>query len=164
MKYFNDYSNIAELRKLFRQYCLELHPDKEGGNHEAFIEMKAEYEKVLHFAASNEAGRACAENREPAFNFESESELAAMVEKLMKVQGIIIEICGSWLWVSGNTFPVHEQLKEFGLKYSRNKKRWYFSPYMTGGKRKGRYTMNKIRETFGSTVIESEVDEKLIAA
>ena len=164
MKYFNDFMGIEELRRLFRQYCLELHPDK-GGKHEDFIEMREEYETVLKIAANSEAKMAQAENREPNFNFANESGLAEMVERLMRVPGIIIELCGSWLWLGGNTFPVHEQLKAFGFRYSRKKKKWYYSPYMGDKKRRGRYTMEKIRDKFGSTVIESDKEnEHLITA
>lgn len=164
MKYFNDFMNIEELRTKFREFCLELHPDK-GGKHEDFIEMKAEYDKVILRAANSEAIKAGTEDREPRFNFASESELAEMMEKLMRVPEIIIEVCGSWLWIAGNTFPVHEILKSFGFKYSKAKTKWYYSPYMGTGKRRGRYTMQKIRDKFGSTIIQSDAErEKLLAA
>jgi hypothetical protein len=163
MKYFNEIMEIEEMRNMFRSYCLELHPDK-GGDHNEFIAMKDEYDKIINKAAANESIRAAAEDRKPNFSFESERELAEMIEKLMRVQGVIIELCGSWLWISGNTFVVHEQLKAFGFRYSRKKKSWYYSPYMSSGKRRGRYSMKKIRETFGSTVIEGSQEENLIAA
>jgi hypothetical protein len=37
---------------------------------------------------------------------------------------ITIEICGNWIWLSGNTRPYREQLKEIGFFYSPKKKMW----------------------------------------
>jgi curved DNA-binding protein CbpA len=147
--------SIETLRSAFRKKCLELHPDK-GGDAVKFAAMKNEYDILIKLAAAGEAGRANQESREARFNFESEKELAEMIEKLMKVSGIIIEVCGSWLWISGNTFVVHEQLKCLGLKFSGQKKCWYWASTIKQGKVRGRYSMDKIRSKFGSMVLESE--------
>lgn len=162
-KYFTEVTGIEDLRKLFKEYCLELHPDK-GGKHEDFIQMKDEYDNILTIVCNREAINAMTEEREAKFNFESETGLYEIIIKLMNIPGIEIEICGSWLWVGGNTFPIHEQLKELGCKYSKSKKKWYFSPYMSGKKRRGIYTMQKIRDKFGSEIIESEAQGNLLAA
>lgn len=163
MKYFNATMDIKELRSLFHKFCISMHPDK-GGNHNDFIDMKNEYDYTLLIVSGNEREKAFKENREPFFNFESEKEIAEMIQKIVRVKGIIVEICGSWIWLTGNTFPVHDTIHAFGFKFSRQKKAWYFSPYMAKKKVKGRYNMNKIRSTFGSVIIESNDEEKLIAA
>lgn len=158
-KYFNKFMDIKELRGLYRSYCLKMHPDK-GGDHDTFVEMQNEYESVLRIVSGEEKEKAFRENRDPHFTFEGESELMEMLKKVMRVQGIIVEVCGSWLWISGNTFPVHEVLKSFGMKYSKKKKSWYFSPYMSTKRKKGMYSMKKIRETFGSVKYESQKEDE----
>lgn len=40
---------------------------------------------------------------------------------------IEIELVGSWIWVSGNTYPVKEQLKEAGIFWAGKKKKWYLN-------------------------------------
>ena len=162
MKYFNEILEIEELRKQFRQFCLELHPDK-GGDHQEFVAMKAEYDKVLSRAAAIEAGTANRENRKAKFSYASESGLAETIERLMRVEGIIIELCGSWLWVTGETWLVTDQLKALGLKYSGSKKSWYYSPYMSGCRRARHKDLDTIRDTYGSETIKG-VKTNLIAA
>lgn len=164
MKYFNaiDAGNISEVRALFHEFCLKMHPDK-GGDHDVFVSMNAEYETVISRAAASEAGRATAEDRRTGFTFAGEKEIARMIAELMKVPGIVIEICGSWLWIGGETFTVHEQLKALGFKFSGKKKMWYWSPYMGAKRKRGRYSMEKIRDTFGSYLIENEDGQKAIA-
>jgi hypothetical protein len=68
-----------------------------------------------------------------------------------------IEICGSWIWVSGNTYTYKEQLKESGYHYSRSKKMWYFASEPIDEKRKYRHSQSqdKIRFKYGSEKVET---------
>ena len=158
-KYFNQFMDIKELRDLYRSYCLKMHPDK-GGDHNSFVEMQNEYEGVLKVISGNEKEKAFRENRDPHFTFEGEKAIMEMLSKVMRVPGIIIEICGSWIWISGNTFSVREILNGFGMRYSKPKKSWYFSAYMSKGKMRGRYSMKKIRNTFGSVRLQTKEEDK----
>jgi curved DNA-binding protein CbpA len=162
-KYFSPEMSIEELRKNFRRHCLVLHPDK-GGDAEEFKAMKNEYDYFIKLSAAGEAGRAAAKDRKPFYTYESEKALQDAIERFLAIPDIVVEICGSWLWITGNTFPVHERIKALGAKFSRNKKAWYWSPTMSQGKMRGIYSMKKIREKFGSICLESEAEEKLIAA
>lgn len=53
--YFESISNIEELKQRYKQLALKLHPDKQGGNKEAFVNMKAEYEARLKQLTEPEA-------------------------------------------------------------------------------------------------------------
>jgi hypothetical protein len=75
---------------------------------------------------------------------------------------IVIEIVGSFVWVSGDTKPVKDQIKavKVGESYKnatwhKTKSMWFFSP--TGYRRfsKGEYAMDDIREYYGSTVVNN---------
>lgn len=53
----------------------------------------------------------------------------SMVDALhskVKSEGIHVEIIKDWLWVSGKTFDVRDDLKELGFRYSSDKKSWYW--------------------------------------
>ena len=67
-----------------------------------------------------------------------------------------LEFCGSWLWVTGNTFEYKEKLKELGNRYSSNKKCWYWRPY---GEQRSKVTkptsMEYIRDKYGSDLEEA---------
>jgi len=41
---------------------------------------------------------------------------------------ITIEICGSWIWLSGDTRKYRKQFKETGFFYTYKKKMWYWRP------------------------------------
>lgn len=151
---------IEHLRAAFHKLCLEMHPDKEGGDHDAFVAMKREYDRQAGMLAAGELRQATEKNREPRFTSDGESALADMLWRLLKVAGIEVEICGSWIWISGDTYRNRERLKTFGLQWSKKKKSWYWSPYLGQKRRKGRYTMKQIRRQFGSAVYRNEEEEQ----
>jgi hypothetical protein len=50
--------------------------------------------------------------------------------KVLKFQfpALDVVVCGRWVWISGNTRPSSTQLQTAGLKFSRNKSKWYWAP------------------------------------
>ena len=60
------------------------------------------------------------------------------------------EVCGNWLWISGDTKQNAAHLKKLGLRYARKKGKWYWRP--AGYKKRGKrtYNMDEIREKYGS--------------
>ena len=46
MKYFKNITTAEELKKQFRTYCVNMHPDK-GGDPEEFKAMMAEYNGII---------------------------------------------------------------------------------------------------------------------
>jgi curved DNA-binding protein CbpA len=168
-KYFPEVLDINSLRTQFREFCLKLHPDKPGGNAEAFKAMKAEYDYIIKLAASSEAGKAIAEDRKAGFTFEGEQVLAEAIERFLRYPGIVIEICGSWLWMTFETFQPKEvflSMIENGANWSKSKKKYYYSPYAQGfkGKRKSRYSMDRIRNEYGSRIIKGSAKERELLA
>ena len=87
-----------------------------------------------------------------------EIDLASMIEKLCRLRGIDIELCGVWLWVSGDTYSVKDHIKGFGFKFSSKKKNWYWFEGINEQREKkyfGRRTMKQIRNKYGSEKFES---------
>lgn len=68
--------------------------------------------------------------------------------------GIKIEICGSWIWVSGNTYANKHRLKDAEFKYSKNKGMWYWHNGTSYRKRGRELSIDKIRACFGSKELE----------
>lgn len=147
MNYFKDCETNEEVKKVFHKLAKEMHPDN-GGDPEAFKEMKAQFEKAFEdlktYHKNVKGEKYTKECTEDAGAF------ADIIEKLIHIQGIKVEICGSWLWVSGDTRPCKDQLKEMHFGWSKNKAAWYlhFEPFRKSTK-KG-YSLEQIRDMFGS--------------
>jgi hypothetical protein len=72
-----------------------------------------------------------------------------------KYSAVTVEVVGSWIWLSGNTYNVKDSIKELGFKWSKNNKKWYYVGSECKGKKKGcltweqkidKYGVNKIKE------------------
>ena len=139
--YFKNITTIEELRAQYKALCIKLHPDKPTGDKRLFVEMQAEYEQLIKNFTNN---------IENSFTIEGEVELSKMIDKLINLNGLIIELCGTWLWITGNTIEHKDSLKSFGFRWAKKKVKWYWTPYKT--KRKGKKTMDMeyIREKYGT--------------
>ena len=83
-----------------------------------------------------------------------------IIEKIINLPGLVIEICGTWIWVTGNTFANKEQLAEHGFRFSRPKSAWYHRPDGYKKTSKGKYSLNKIREIYGSELVEKTEEQE----
>jgi hypothetical protein len=161
--FFNqdDRLNIQNLRSAFRRLCLLLHPDK-GGDRIEFGEMKKEYDNLIKGACSVEGERARATGKRAAYTYEGEKAFMEKVQDFLNIAGVTVEICGSWLWLSGKTFISKDRIKALGAKWSTSKKRWFWSCYMSANKpRRSMYrSMAEVRNAYGSEVLVSEAEEQ----
>lgn len=150
-KYFSGINNLDELKKAFLKLAKKLHPDN-GGNASDFQEMKNEFDKLVkHFemfgkyATNNPDDNETSENN--SFDF---GLYADIISQLAGLDGLIIELVGTWLWVSGETFPHKDVLKSLKFRWSSKKRAWYFhfEPYHKRSKKQ--YSLDDIRGMFGS--------------
>lgn len=144
MNYFTTGMTADEAKTLFRKLAVQFHPDKPTGSHEAFLDLQNQYEKFLRGSCGYTAEKA--EQETEAF------EMFIRANEFVKTfAGVTVELTGTWVWLTGNTFAYREAIKENGFKYSASKKRWYKAPYEIKGKRKG-MSFSKIQETYGYSV------------
>lgn len=60
---------------------------------------------------------------------EPESILPPITKKLEQLPDyhhMTIEIRGSWIWLSGNTYDHKDELKRIGFRFSREKREWFW--------------------------------------
>lgn len=158
MKYFTGCKSAEELKKAYRQVVKTLHPDV-GGNEEEFKKMQAEYSdlwedlKNIHYDKNGKSYK--------KYTKETASEFMNIIEELIKLDGIEIEICGSWIWCSGNTKKYKEIFKKLHFRWSRMKSAWYYhrEPYRKyNGKE---LSLDEIRQMYGSVKYEKTEEERL---
>lgn len=74
--------------------------------------------------------------------------------EVLKTLDVTLEMCGTWLWITGDTKPVKDTLKSVGCRFAPNKGAWYIAP--SGAKRSRKhYTLEEIRAMHGSEEIEA---------
>lgn len=92
---------------------------------------------------------------------ETPEEFRETITALIILEDIQIEICGCWVWVTGNTYPNKEILKNLKFRYSKSKHAWYYhnDGYHKIGKKT--FTIDEIRILYGSEVINSKPNLKI---
>jgi len=152
--YFKDCSTLDEAKSLYRKLALANHPDH-GGSTATMQEINAAYAFFQsHFTYTNERNRqtaAHAEGRKTAADYHDLNEVTELLRVKIEAalnMGLDVELCGLWVWVSGNTRPLKEQLKAEGFHWAPDKGLWFFPgvPSMNRTRR----TMDEIRNMHGS--------------
>lgn len=160
MKYFTNCRTIEDVKKVFRDLAKKNHPDA-GGNAETFKEIMQEYNKVFEMYKNihtNAAGETYESEKQTT---ETPEQFAEIISKVIFMDGVKIEIIGSWVWLSGNTMIFKDQIKAAGFWWSKSKKAWYYTGEKEHQKRRGHYSMSGLRNKWGSTEVETEKQEKL---
>ena len=144
--YFTNISSLEELKKHYKDLAMKHHPDR-GGDTATMQEINNEY-------------RYFCEN--PSFDFKyagDKEDLLVYPEVLSKIinfKGIVIELIGAWLWVSGNTIAYKTELKQAGFWYASKKQMWYWRPDGLKSNKHDPIDINAIRNKYGSDVIKQK--------
>lgn len=75
--------------------------------------------------------------------------------QLKQSNDLIFEICGSWLWISGNTKEHKEQLKTLGCRFSAKKRAWYYSQGMKNIRHSKYNNIDELRNKFGTQILNT---------
>jgi len=146
------------LKTAYRAACLKHHPDRNGD-----VEVMKLVNAAYDFLKNCESWWTGEQARKAQKQTPLTETIQAMIDKIKTIPGLKIEVIGSWLWVSGNTYDHKTILRDLNMKFSANKKAWYYHEdrYRKRGKRK--FSMADIRNLHGSEEIKTENNKSLVA-
>ncbi len=156
MKWFQNITTLDDLRKLYRKLAFEHHPDR-GGELQNMQEINNEYD--IMSARLINSNTDFSENRK-TYEHQASKDMRVKLDEILILDGIIIEIMGSWIWVTGNTYPVKDRLKAADFKFSHNKTAWYwhFGEYFKNSRKT--FELDDIRALWGSEEVKPESGKK----
>lgn len=129
----------------YRRAAMKFHPDRNPAGADMMKACNAAIESIRKWYADGN------DELRPHTNPSGYGDLLnEALNALNGLDGLDIEICGSWIWVGGNTKAHKETIKAAGYKWGRNKSRWYFRPEGYQKRHKGSWSMDKIRDHHGS--------------
>jgi len=147
MKYFKDCKTIEEVKGLYKKLALENHPDR-GGDTATMQAINGKYAFACAFMIKR-GGFTDAEAEE---QIQFSEAYRTVIENIINLPGIVIEVVGNWIWVTGNTYPLRKELKAAGLFFAPKKLAWYYrtDEFKTKG---GKKTLEEIRVKYGSETV-----------
>lgn len=159
-KYFTECKTKADLKAKFKELLKIHHPDN-GGDVKVMQQINEEYARLIKVLPDDlKQTNKGKENKKKQADTSALSEaLKAALAKVSSIEGLIVEVCGLWIWVSGNTYPVKDILKNAGYKFSGKKKMWYFHEETESNYRhwhKKETDMETIRSKYGSNVVHTK--------
>ena len=146
IKEFSEVTGINEAKKVYKTLAKKLHPDV-GGSEEEFKILNSVYndfiEHKIYF--SND--------------FKIDLDLEKIISQILHFENITIELVGSWIWLSGDTKSIKDNLKELNFKWASKKKMWYY------GEMKGRNpkekSLEEIKSKYGCETLRTKEKEKI---
>jgi len=158
MKYFSAFENVNELKAQYKKLAFQFHPDK-GGLKEDFQAMSAEYERLLKDALNGRFET----KEELEEELQIDEQMREALSKIITLEGIIIEIVGNWIWITGNSYAVKDDLKAASFKFARKKTAWYWHDGSYKRKSRKGLSLDEIRDVFGCKKVNSETKQRVLA-
>ena len=156
MKYFFECKTLDEIKAQYKRLAKQNHPDM-GGDTATMQEINKEYAFACAHIFKTE--NLSAEDIDSKLKM-SEGYRQA-IEKIIHLPGIVIELVGFWIWVTGDTYQVRRNLKEAGFFFASKKVAWYFrgDEYKSRGSQK---TLEQIRRKYGSETVSASNSNRTI--
>lgn len=152
---------LKSVRQAFRSAAKKHHPDH-GGNEEMMKLVNLAFETLKNLI-DNGVGWLSGDVWEAKRAKPLTETMAEILEAVGHFPGVVCEIVGTWLWVSGDTYPVRKEMKAAGLKWAHKKKVWYFHEGSYRRRHKGSYSMRDIRDLHGATDVSEDPFSKVAA-
>jgi hypothetical protein len=138
----------------YRQASSKYHPDK-GGSVQMMQAVNEAYEQLKDYTGPVTSG----DDNYP-------EELNDAINAVSGLEGLDIEICGAWVWITGNTKAHAKALGKNGAGYfyASKKQAWYFRPSDWKSTGRGKFSLQDIRNTHGTQSIKAKSKPQLMRA
>jgi len=157
---FASCAGVQQIKNLMREYAKRLHPDLNPGIDDGeFKSMSAAYHAELqnrHLEThTDDIGKA----HKYYYNEQNEQEILDKVAELLalNLNGVVIDLVGTWIWVSGETRANRTALKSAKMRYHGKRAMWYWrkAAYKT---RYSDKSFSELKSAYGCKTFESKED------
>ena len=150
--------NFVEIKAAYRRMSAKYHPDRNPAGLEMMKLVNAAYQALSDYDYVSSARAEEEESEGLDLGEEMNTALNAIIGL-----GLTIEICGVWIWVSGETREHKEALKAAGYRWAPKKVMWMWKPADSKSKGRGKFTMDEIRSAHGSQSVKSKTYTRIAA-
>ena len=166
LELFFNCKDLSSLKSSFKRFSKLLHPDVNKDLEDIhFKEMSNDYDDYYIPLKKNHMKENAKKYNNDNFKEENikdedlrDDRFKKAIIDLLKKEGIKISIRGCWLWVSGDTKEIKEELKALGFQWGATAKEWFMSDSKNFKKSKNRrgWTKEKTISKYGEKVIKDD--------
>lgn len=128
-----------QVKSAYVAACKKYHPDVNPAGAEMMKVVNAAYEVLKEYSGAIKDEQS-----------EYGEQFNEALNSIMPLAGLSIEICGVWIWVTGDTRKHKDALKKAGFRWAPKKKAWHFRPDKFRSHSRGNISLEDIRAKYGS--------------
>lgn len=162
MTYFKNCKTIEDVKEVYRKLAKKLHPDC-GGNAEEFKKMSAEYTTAYNRFKNIHRDQKNDQEEKTEYREYTAEEFADIINKVIHLDGVEIDIVGTWVWLSGNTYPHRETIKAAGFFFSSKHKKWYYNGNTKKSRKHSKLTYEQVKDIHGCKTVKTAAQARLTA-
>lgn len=149
--YFSDCKTVEDVKKRYKELARKFHPDLNPNDKEAAVKMKLlnkQYDSI-DWSSFNNMQR----NSDTNIKYDDLKDVAEeyrnIIQSLAGCEEINIEVVGSWVWITGNTYKYKDKIKALSFHWASKKHAWYWHSGDTKSRRNSKMTLDEIKEKYG---------------
>ncbi|HGM7400804.1 TPA: J domain-containing protein [Serratia marcescens] len=150
-----------DVKAAYKKLALKFHPDRNPLGAELMKAVNAAFDLLM--ANIDNINNFQSDDENASYNYGE--ELESILTALSGLAGVIFEVIGNWVWISGDTREHKDELKEMGCKWAAKKKQWFYRPeeHKSRWNRK-EHSMDEIREMYGTNGKRRATGRKAVEA
>jgi len=166
--YFKGCIKLEQVRPRYKELALQFHPDRRPNGDTRIMQLiNDQYHDLLKsFQGTTLYNAKTKEEYSYKYNYTHEEQLRAKIDAViaLKLDNIVLEVIGSWLWVR-NTSKDQKDLfnrNGVGFKFSASHAAWYWHKAVNWGKRRPTgLNLDQIRNIYGSEEVNHDRNKQL---
>jgi hypothetical protein len=138
----------------YRRAAMKYHPDRNAGGLQMMQSVNEARDCLVGLLLAGECMTGSDYMRADQAS-DLGDELMAALNAVSELSGVDVELCGAWIWLSGNTKEHKDAIKAAGFWWSSPKSMWYFRPADYKSYSRKSTEMDTIRNKYGSQAYKS---------
>jgi hypothetical protein len=167
-QYFKNVECLEDLKAQYKKLCFTFHPDivKDDNLKESALEemkiVNGEYSELFKIYKNLYRNQKNEVYTTKYPTSEIPQDFIDIMYNVIHMDNVKTELCGRWVWCTGNTKAYKDDFKRLKFQWAPNKKAWYYHHPEDKSFSKNHYDLDTIRKVYGSK--EYELNAELSGA